>query len=295
MKVKISLDELNHTPSARFIKLLGGTFEHSPWVVEAVADRRPFPTLASLHEAMKNVVSSVNDSRKLALLLQHPDLAGKAALAGTMTEASKSEQGSAGLDRLSSLELKRFHELNSAYREKFEFPFIICVRRHTKDSIFRQFELRLQNSVPAEYETALSEIFRITALRLDDTVLAEDRLKVHGFMDVHAIDLERGVPATGLAVELRELSVSGSERVLTSGVINAHGMTDVPFFQGCPVPIGRYELHFAVGDYFTSQQPIPDLPFLDIVPVRFSVAEPEGHYHIPLRITPWAYTVYRGH
>ena len=85
------------------------------------------------HEAMKNVVRAVSDERKLALLRIHPDLAGKTALAGTMTADSKSEQGSAGLDRLSAQELKRFQALNDAYKAKFGFPFIVCVRRHTKD------------------------------------------------------------------------------------------------------------------------------------------------------------------
>jgi 2-oxo-4-hydroxy-4-carboxy-5-ureidoimidazoline decarboxylase len=294
MKQRISLEELNRATPARFVELLGGTFEHSAWIVEAVVDRCPFPTLASLHEAMKDVVRSVSEDRKLALLRQHPDLAGKAALAGTMTDESKLEQGSAGLDRLSPQELKCFQELNSAYRKKFEFPFIICVRRHTKDSIFRNFESRLLNDSFSEHEAALDEIFRITALRLDDTVVAEDRLKVHGFMDTHVIDLNRGEPATGLVVELSELAYSGAEKMLASCTINMNGGADVPFFKNRPIPMGQYVLRFAVGSYFASRMKNAEEPFLDIVPVRFTVREPEGHYHIPLRIAPWAYSIYRG-
>jgi len=285
----VSLDELNRATPAQFVAALGGIFEHSPWVAEAVVDKRPFATLAALHQAMADAVRAVDDATKLALLRQHPDLAGKAARAGAMTADSVSEQGSAGLDRLSEPEFGRFGALNSAYMEKFGFPFIVCVRRHTKDSIFRQFETRLKNDTPAEYGAALTEIFRITALRLDQHVVAAERLKVHGSMDVHVIDITRGVPAVGLAVELRERSASGAEQRVASGVIDAKGVALL--IDGRPIPIGQYELRFAVGDYFGGD---PATRFLDIVPIRFAVAEPEGQYHIPLRITPWTYTVYRG-
>ena len=292
---RISLDGINRATREQFAAALGGIFEHSPWVAEAVFGQRPFATLAALHEAMKNVVRAVSDERKLALLRIHPDLAGKTALAGTMTADSKSEQGSAGLDRLSAQELKRFQALNDAYKAKFGFPFIVCVRRHTRDSIFHQFEIRLTNNVAAEYEAALAEIFRITALRLAQHVDAKgDQLNVHGFVDVHVIDIERGLPATGLVVELRELSRSGVEPLVASGTINSKGATDFPLFEGCPVPIGQYELRFSVGHYFAHSDRPTIRSFLDVVPVRFSVADPEGYYHIPLRITPWNYTVYRG-
>jgi 2-oxo-4-hydroxy-4-carboxy-5-ureidoimidazoline decarboxylase len=291
---RLSLNVLNEMPTIGFVAALGGIFEHSPWVAEAVAGQRPFGTLAALHEAMKVAVQCVDDERKLALLRAHPDLAGKAALAGSMTDDSKFEQGSAGLDRLSKPELQRFHALNSAYMNKFGFPFIICVRRHSKDSIFHQFETRLMNDAAGECVAALSEIFRITALRLDQHVEARDRLKVHGFMDVHVIDVDRGMPAVGLSVQLWELPKSSEAQHLATDMINAKGLTDRPFFEGRPIPIGQYELRFALRSYFAGRSERLSIPFFDVVPVRFSVAEPEGHYHIPLRITPWIYSVYRG-
>jgi 2-oxo-4-hydroxy-4-carboxy-5-ureidoimidazoline decarboxylase len=291
---KVSLDELNRIPPAEFVVALGGIFEHSPWVAEAVVGRRPFASLLALHEAMTKAVRAIDDPKKRAFLRQHPELAGKAAQAGAMTADSKFEQDSAGLTRLSAEELARFQALNKAYVDKFGFPFIICVRRHTKASIFRQFEARLQNSVAAELDEALREIFRITALRLDQHVSAEDRLHVHGFMDVHVIDLQRGQPATGLAVELRELSGEMFDRLVAASVINARGVTDRPFFEHRPIPIGQYELRVAVGDYFANSSDAAKPTFLDVIPVRFAVAEAEGRYHIPLRITPWSSTVYRG-
>jgi 2-oxo-4-hydroxy-4-carboxy-5-ureidoimidazoline decarboxylase len=287
--MSISLDELNRAGPEQFAVALGGIFEHSPWVAEAVVHKRPFATLAALHQAMTDAVRAVDDTRKLALLRQHPDLAGKAARAGVMTSDSVSEQGSAGLDRLSEPEFERFGRLNSAYMKKFGFPFIVCVRRHTKDSIFRQFETRLENDAAAEDGAAITEIFRITALRLDQHVAAAERLPVHGFMDVHVIDIVRGVPAQGLRVALREVSASGVEQQVASGTVDAKGI--VPLIEGRPIPIGGYELRFAVGDYFGGD---PTTRFLDVVPVRFAVAEPEGQYHIPLRVTPWTYMVYRG-
>jgi 2-oxo-4-hydroxy-4-carboxy-5-ureidoimidazoline decarboxylase len=178
MTPQISLDTLNKASQGEFVAALGGIFEHSPWIAETVATQRPFPSLGALYDAMKKAVNASGDDRKLALIKVHPDLAGKAAQAGTMTDESKSEQGSIGLDRLSPAEFQRFQTLNAAYAEKFHFPFIACVRRHTKESIFEAFETRLKNDRQQEYATALMEIFRIAGLRLDQLVAAPDKLTI---------------------------------------------------------------------------------------------------------------------
>jgi 2-oxo-4-hydroxy-4-carboxy-5-ureidoimidazoline decarboxylase len=289
---ELTLDALNRADREAFVAALGSIYEHSPWVADAVYGQQPFANLNVLHEAMKATVRAVADDRILALLNLHPDLAGKAAQAGTMAADSVSEQGSAGLDRLSKSEFDRFQALNAAYKEKFGFPFIVCVRRHTKDSIFRQFETRLRNDRAAEYKAALDEIFRITALRLDQHVTATERLAVYGFLDVHVIDIAAGQPATGMKVDLYELSASGAERKRASATIDAKGLPDRPFFPVQPIPIGQYELRFQCGDYFAGSETQPR--FLDVVPVKFAVADAEGSYHIPLRVTPWTYSVYRG-
>jgi 2-oxo-4-hydroxy-4-carboxy-5-ureidoimidazoline decarboxylase len=291
----ISLDRLNAADKASFVSALGAIYEHSPWVAEAVAGKRPFATLAALHAAMSDAVRAADKAAKLKLLKAHPDLAGKAARAGALTADSKGEQASAGLDRLNEEEFASFHRLNTAYAEKFGFPFIVCVRRHGKDSIFRQFETRLNNDVAREYDTALNEIFRIAALRLDQHVDAPDRLKVHGRLTTHVLDTHAGAPAQGVAIELHELSSIGAGRLVTGTLTNADGRSDAPLIAGRPLPIGRYELRFSVGDYFARRGvALADPPFLDVVPVRFSIAEPEGHYHVPLIVTPWSYATYRG-
>jgi 2-oxo-4-hydroxy-4-carboxy-5-ureidoimidazoline decarboxylase len=291
----ISLDELNTADKSAFVAALGGIFEHAPWVAEQVFTRRPFPTLASLYQAMTDAVEGADAKRRLALIAAHPDLAGKAARAGDITADSKDEQASAGLDRLSQQDYARFHRLNDAYRMKFGIPFIICVRRHAKDSILQQFERRLMNEASIELNTALGEVFRIAALRLDQHVSAPDRLKVHGRLSTHVLDTYSGRPAAGVTIELHELSDVGEARLIEQVRTNRDGRTDAPLIHGRPIPIGHYELRFAIGDYFAELgSPVADPPFLDVVPVRFSVAEPEGHYHVPLLVTPWSYTTYRG-
>ncbi|MBV8824431.1 MAG: 2-oxo-4-hydroxy-4-carboxy-5-ureidoimidazoline decarboxylase [Hyphomicrobiales bacterium] len=167
-----SLLKINAMPAAQFVAVLGEVFEHAPWVAERAAAGRPYPTVAALHAALMQAVHDAPTGTQFAFVRGHPELGGKLARAGAMTEASKSEQGGLGLDRLSDEEFARFERLNAAYRERFGFPFIICVRRHTRASILAEFERRLKNDPAAELATALAEIGHITRLRLDAKVSA---------------------------------------------------------------------------------------------------------------------------
>ncbi|MGQ3270428.1 hydroxyisourate hydrolase [Hydrogenophaga sp.] len=118
--------------------------------------------------------------------------------------------------------------------------------------------------------------------------------RVNGRLSTHVLDTHAGRPAVGIAVELYEFADDRAHRVATA-TTNADGRTDAPLIGGRPLPIGRYELRFAVGDHYRSRGiEQGDPPFLDIVPLRFSIAEPEGHYHVPLLCTPWSYSTYRG-
>ncbi|MGF7149301.1 2-oxo-4-hydroxy-4-carboxy-5-ureidoimidazoline decarboxylase [Sphingomonas zeicaulis] len=152
------------TDAAAFVARYGALFEHSPWVVERAAARLPF---ADLHVGLMSVVRDATRDEQLALIRAHPELAGKAAIDGTLTEASTAEQASAGLDRLTREEYDRFHALNAAYRARFGFPFIICVRRTNKAGILAAMEQRLQQDSEAEIETAIAEIAEIVRLRLE--------------------------------------------------------------------------------------------------------------------------------
>jgi 2-oxo-4-hydroxy-4-carboxy-5-ureidoimidazoline decarboxylase len=248
-----------------------------------------------LFDAMKMVVDRAPSELRLALIKAHPDLANKTQRAAGLTAESSAEQGSVGLDRLSDAEYEAFERVNNAYRAKFGFPYIVCVRRHTRDSILRDFERRLPNDANTEAQKSIEEICRIAALRVDQLVVSNDRLEVHGRLSTHVLDTHSGRPAAGIAVELVELSELGASRVVTRAVTNADGRTDQPLIHGRPVPIGRYELTFSVGDYFAARQATTsDPPFLDQIPLRFSVSDPEGHLHVPLLVTPWSYSTYRG-
>ena len=289
-----ALETLNRLSPADFAAAVGDTFELAPWVAEGAAARRPFTTVRGLHDAMRGLVRAAPQHERLTFLRGHPDLAGKAARAGTVTDDSRREQASVGLDSLSEEEFVRFHRLNDAYQAKFGFPFIVCVRRHTRDSILAQFERRLAHDAAAEFATALQEIFYITRLRIAARVTGEGMPAVNGRLSTHVLDTHAGRPAAGVAIELHELAGEKSH-CIQMAVTNADGRTDQPLIAGRPLPIGRYELRFAIGNHFRSRGvPGGDPPFLDIVPLRFSVAEPEGHYHVPLLCTPWSYSTYRG-
>jgi 2-oxo-4-hydroxy-4-carboxy-5-ureidoimidazoline decarboxylase len=290
----VTLGELNRMGSADFAASIGDTFEHASWVAEAAAARRPFAKVTALHEAMMGALRAAPRERQLDFLRGHPDLAGKAARSGAVTDDSRREQASVGLDSLTEEEFARFHRLNDAYKAKLGFPFMICVRRHSRDSILRQFERRLGNDAATEFAAALQEVFYITRLRVAGKVTGEGMPLVNGRLSTHVLDTHAGRPAAGVGIDLYEFAGERSRRIATS-VTNADGRTDKPLIGDRPLPIGRYELRFALGNHFRSRGiESGDPPFLDIVPLRFSIAEPEGHYHIPLLCTPWSYSTYRG-
>ena len=170
MPEKLSIEEVNRMDHGEFVSRFGAVFERSPWVAEGAWERRPFDDLDGLHGAFVRSVRDAPEDRRVALIRAHPDLAGKAALAGELTDESAHEQASAGLDRLSPEEYERFHRLNAAYREKFGLPYVVCVRDNTKETIFAGAERRLANTREQEIEAALAEISRIGRLRLEDLV-----------------------------------------------------------------------------------------------------------------------------
>jgi 2-oxo-4-hydroxy-4-carboxy-5-ureidoimidazoline decarboxylase len=290
-----TIAELNACSTADFVAALANIFEYSPWIAEQAAAARPFAGVTPLFAAMTKAVAGAAPGVRLALIKAHPDLADKTQRAAGLTVESSAEQNSVGLDRLSDAEYEAFERVNNAYHAKFGFPYIVCVRRHTKDSILRDFEQRLPNDITTEVASSIAEISRIAALRLDALVSAEDRLPVHGRLSTHVLDTHSGRPAAGIAVELIELSDLGASRVIARALTNSDGRTDQPLIGGRPVPIGRYELSFRVAGYFAERNvPMNDPPFLDQIPLRFAVSDPESHLHVPLLVTPWSYATYRG-
>jgi 2-oxo-4-hydroxy-4-carboxy-5-ureidoimidazoline decarboxylase len=282
----LTLDALNAMNPQAFVAALGEVFEHAPWVAQAAAPGRPYATVAALHDAMLAAVRAAPADRQLGFIGGHPELGSRVGQAVDLTDASKSEQGSLGLDSLSAAEFASFSRLNRDYRDKFGIPFIICVRRHTRDSILRYFERRLGNDPAAERAQALTEIGLITRLRVNALVDGPGRPVTEGRLSTHVLDTVAGRPAAGIPVTLHEIGAS-ARGLIAQAVTNSDGRTDKPLISGEPLRIGTYELTFDVGGYYKDG-------FFDRVPIRFGIAEPEGHYHVPLLMTPWSYTTYRG-
>src|SRR6201986_5419915 len=186
------LSELNACSKEEFVAALANIFEYSPWIAEQAAAGRPYKCVTPLFEAMKTAVDRAAPELRLALIKAHPDLANKTQRAAGLTAESNAEQNSVGLDRLSDAEYEAFERVNNAYRDKFGFPYIVCVRRHTKDSILRDFERRLPNDVEAETRKSIEEICRIAALRVDQLVISDDRLRVQGRLSTHVLDTHSG-------------------------------------------------------------------------------------------------------
>ena len=163
-----SLSELNAADRTSFVAALGHLFEHSPGVADETWPRRPFRDATHLHAELCATMRAANAERQLALISAHPDLAGRLALAGKLTQESTREQASAGLDRMSTDELGAFQKLNDAYRQRFGFPFIICARLNARAAILSAMQTRLGNTPAEERAAALAEIEKIAWLRLED-------------------------------------------------------------------------------------------------------------------------------
>jgi 2-oxo-4-hydroxy-4-carboxy-5-ureidoimidazoline decarboxylase len=167
----MTIEEVDRLPRADFIARFGGLFEHSPWVVEAAEKQRPFRSVGGMLSALRGAVDEAGEGLQLALLRAHPELAGKAAIDATLTEASAAEQSSAGLDRLTPQEFALFHQRNAAYSARFDFPFIICVRlAGGKEGILKAMQARVEHDRATEFATALDEVMKIAGLRLEDAL-----------------------------------------------------------------------------------------------------------------------------
>lgn len=166
----MKLDDLNRASESQFMTMIGGPLEGETWLAERVAASRPFTDVSALYAAFESVVDAATEAEKIALIASHPDLAGKAAIAGDVSEQSKREQAAAGLNSLTPEEYALFHERNSAYKAKFGFPFVICARENTKTSILAAFVTRTEQSREAEIKTGVAEVLKILRLRLIDLV-----------------------------------------------------------------------------------------------------------------------------
>jgi 2-oxo-4-hydroxy-4-carboxy-5-ureidoimidazoline decarboxylase len=162
----MTISELNASDRERFVAALGWIFEESPWVAERAWEQRPFSSVAHLHASMTAVMNAAPHAERLALLRAHPDLGTRA----RMSDASSGEQAGAGLDRLTSAEFERLQRLNSAYREKFGYPFLFAVKDSTAPQILAALDERLSRNPDEEFAEALRQVSRIARFRLEASV-----------------------------------------------------------------------------------------------------------------------------
>jgi 2-oxo-4-hydroxy-4-carboxy-5-ureidoimidazoline decarboxylase len=283
-----TLDSLNAMRAADFVTALEGVFEHAPWVAETAAAGRPFATVTALHDALMAMVRAAPTDVCLGFLRGHPALSPKALTDPGLTSESRSEQGGLGMTSLGD-RLAAFEAASTDYEARFGFPFIVCVRRLTPPFVLRGLERRLANTPEQERAAALAEIGFITRLRLVDRVTGPGMPRTAGHLSAHVLDTARGKAAEGIRLELfREGAL------ILEAVTNQDGRTDAPLLEDGPLRIGRYELRYHVGDYFAGWPNVPDPPWYDVIPIRFAISDPEGHYHVPLLLGAWTYTTYRG-
>ena len=162
----MTIAHVNALDRQAFIELVGWVFEHSPWVAERAWKRRPFADRQTLHQTMTKIMFEANEGDQLSLLRAHPDLGARA----RMSTASVNEQAGAGLDQLTQPEFAELHKLNSAYKQKFGFPFLYAVKGSTKHDILAALAERLSRSRSEEFQEALGQVARIAQFRLEDLI-----------------------------------------------------------------------------------------------------------------------------
>lgn len=300
--MKPTVRELLSKPKAEILAFLGPLYERSPWVAEAFYDEffrgggeraAAIADVRQLYLALSSVVANAGERRKMDLLRAHPDLCAKIERWGTLTAESREEQSKAGLQSLTEEEAAKFAAMNAAYKAKFGFPFILAARNASKHTVLAAIEGRLRRSKEAEFDGSLLQVGKIVWMRL----LAALRVTGQkGFLTCHVLDTAHGCPAAGMRIELRRLTPEGSAGLVKDFVTNADGRLDGgPALKGEEFLVGTYEWTFYVGDYFARMHAhTSGVPFLDEVPLRFGIDDPEEHYHVPLLVSPWSYSTYRG-
>jgi len=266
---RLTATALSALDQADFNARLGHVFEHSPWVAEAAWAARPFASLDALHGAMMGAVVAAGPDATLALLRAHPALAAP----GPLTPDSVREQG----EGLGALGLT---EANAAYAARFGFPFIVAMRALPDPAAIPAImAVRMAHDPAAEKAVALREVAAITRFRLHDLVATEDSLTVH------VLDTARGVPAAGLG-----LTLSRDGAVLGRFTTNAEGRCPAPLLAGPALVPGIYEIAYDVAAWRGAGDP----GFYDRITIRFRVDPDPGHLHVPLLLSPYGYSTYRG-
>lgn len=296
-KEKPTIAQLLSLPRNEIIGVIGPAYEKSPWVAESFCEEHlgtvSIETVRQLSSALAAIVDSSSREKKLELLQSHPDLCEKVEQLAGLTDESREEQSSAGLNTLTTEERERFLHLNKKYREKCGFPFILAVRNASKYTVLSAVEGRVHSDVETEFATAISQVHKISWMRLLATI---DVAKPKGFLTCHVLDTANGCPAANMRIRLECLSPPESAGLTGEFITNVDGrLSDGPALKGSDFVVGTYEWTFFVGDYFSGKgSNTAGTPFLDDVPIRFGIDDPDEHYHVPLLVSPWSFSTYRG-
>ncbi|WP_082496595.1 2-oxo-4-hydroxy-4-carboxy-5-ureidoimidazoline decarboxylase [Aminobacter sp. DSM 101952] len=284
----MDIDQVNRMSEDEFVQTFGGIFEHAAWVAQAAYVMRPFATVADMHHSMMSVVLGRDRNEQIGLLRGHPELAGKEALAGEMTPDSSSEQGRLELDRLSAPELADLTELNRKYWEKFGFPCMICLRLHTtRETVFAEHKRRLNNDPTVELANCLDQVGQITERRLRERV--RESSKARRALSTHILDSGNPGGAVGLKVELQRFADGGLKTVAS---VTTDSVGRAELLDSSQIQVGQYQMVLQAGAYL-ARRGNPST-FLSEIPVLFEIDDPDRHYHIPVIIGRYAYSVYRG-
>ncbi len=291
-QTQLTLDDVNRMNEDAFVKVFSNVYELSPWVARAAFAKRPFATVSALHQAFVATFAAASREQQIKFLHDLSDIGDKQANPAMVTDASRREQGLSNMDNLEPGDQALLDAFHKAYRTKFDMSFEISVRRNTAATIFAEYARRLNNDgLDAELAIAMQELFYITRLRVAEMVTGPGAPRVYGDVSAHVLDGTIGKPAEGVAVELYEIWGTRSRKV-GAATTNADGRATL--MDGRPVPIGRYELRFSIGDYFRKRGVVQagEKPFLDVIPMRTYMREAEDSYHYPLVAAPFFYSVH---
>lgn len=293
---KMKVGDLLAKETKEVSSFLGGIYEHSEWVSQALVkekDLKSITTVSGLASAIRTIVDQASESQKIKLLQAHPDLAAKVEQLPELTADSQAEQASAGLQSMTKEEREKFSSLNARYKKQFGIPFVLAVRHSTKYTVLSALEGRVDNSKEKEIVIALEQVHKIAWMRLMAKVESDEPA---GFLTCHVLDTANGIPAAKMRISLTRLSPPESAGLVANFVTNDDGRLEGgPALKGSNFTVGTYEWIFYTGDYFASKGTfVSGTPFLDEVPLRFGIDNPDDHYHVPLLVSPWSYSTYRG-
>lgn len=221
------------------------------------------------------------------------DLCAKIDQLKSLTKESQEEQSKAGLASMTDEERSKFGTLNEEYKSKFGFPFILAARNATKYTVLSAIEGRVHLTRDVEFAGALVQVSKIAWMRL---LAALDTSGHKGFLTCHVLDTQNGCPAEGMRIHLHRLSPPEHAGFVKEFITNNDGRLDGgPALKGEEFIVGTYEWTFYAGDYFARKNAkTSGVPFLNEIPLRFGIDDPAEHYHVPLLVSPWSYSTYRG-